>query len=224
MYAEDDMLMLSGIQHFRFCPRQWALIHTEQQWDDNRLTVEGEVLHKHVDDPFYRQKCGENIALRAVSIASYELGLYGIADVVELQPVTEAQNSILHPKYKGHWLPVPIEYKHGKPKQNEVDEVQLMAQAMCLEEMYSIHLTKGAFYYAEIKHRVEVEFSQYLRDTVRECAEAMHKIYKSGATPPIEYKKHCGKCSLKNLCLPEMSNCTQVKTYLTNNLYNEKTA
>ena len=84
MYSEDDMLMLSGIQHFRFCPRQWALIHIEQQWDDNRLTIEGQILHKHVDDPFYRQKCGDQITLRAVNIASRELGLYGISDAIEL--------------------------------------------------------------------------------------------------------------------------------------------
>lgn len=83
MYSEDDMLMLSGIQHFRFCPRQWALIHIEQQWDDNRLTIEGQILHKHVDDPFYRQKCGDQITLRAVNIASRELGLYGISDAIE---------------------------------------------------------------------------------------------------------------------------------------------
>ena len=101
MYSEDDMLMLSGIQHYRFCPRQWALIHLEQQWDDNRLTIEGQLLHKHVDDPFYRQKCGEHIMLRAVNIASWELGLYGVADVIELHPSVSAEDTISHPKYPG---------------------------------------------------------------------------------------------------------------------------
>ena len=96
MYNEDDMLMLSGIQHFRFCPRQWALIHIEQQWDDNRLTIEGQILHKHVDDPFYRQKCGDQITLRAVNIASRELGLYGISDAIELLPSSSFENTILH--------------------------------------------------------------------------------------------------------------------------------
>ena len=133
MYSEDEMLMLSGIQHFRFCPRQWALIHIEQQWEENRLTVEGELLHKHADDPFYRQRCGDYIALRSVNIASSELGLYGIADIVELHPTEDKSNSITHPKYPGSWLPYPIEYKHGKPKKNEIDEVQLAAQGMCLD-------------------------------------------------------------------------------------------
>ena len=101
MYNEDDMLMLSGIQHFRFCPRQWALIHIEQQWDDNRLTIEGQILHKHVDDPFYRQKCGDQITLRAVNIASRELGLYGISDAIELLPSSSFENTILHPTIRG---------------------------------------------------------------------------------------------------------------------------
>ena len=101
MYNEDDMLMLSGIQHFRFCPRQWALIHIEQQWGDNRLTIEGQILHKHVDDPFYRQKCGDQITLRAVNIASRELGLYGISDAIELFPSSSLENTILHPNYPG---------------------------------------------------------------------------------------------------------------------------
>ena len=138
MYHEDEMLILSGIQHYRFCPRQWALIHIDQQWEDNRLTIEGQILHTHVDDPFYRQKCGDFICLRSVHIASRQLGLYGIADVVELQPTDDPSNCISHPDYSGNWLPVPVEYKRGKPKRNEIDEVQLMAQAMCLEEMYDI--------------------------------------------------------------------------------------
>ena len=132
--------MLSGIQHYRFCPRQWALIHIEQQWADNRLTMEGEILHKHVDEAAYRQKCGDYISLRSVSIASHQLGLYGISDVIELHPTDDDENSISHPKYPGRWLPYPVEYKHGRPKKNEVDEVQLAAQAMCLEELYVMTL------------------------------------------------------------------------------------
>ena len=170
MYGDDDMLMLSGIQHYRFCPRQWALIHFEQLWDDNRLTMEGILMHKHVDDPFYRQKCGEFIALRAVNVASHELGLYGVTDVVELHPSDDAANSIKHPKYPGLWQPYPVEYKHGKPKRNEIDEVQLAAQAMCLEEQYGIRIPCGAFFYGEIRRRVEVEITDGLRQIVRECS------------------------------------------------------
>ena len=218
MYSEDDMLMLSGIQHYRFCPRQWALIHLEQQWDDNRLTIEGQLLHKHVDDPSYRQKCGDHITLRSVSIASKELGLYGISDAIELQPSEDIADTIQHPKYPGQWLPVPVEYKHGKPKKHEVDEVQLAAQAMCLEEMYGIHIAYGSFFYAEIRHRVEVEITPRLRDIVRECATEMHRIFQSRCLPKASYGKHCDRCSLKNICLPEVNANKNVAAYLHNNL------
>ena len=220
-YDDDDMLMLSGIQHYRFCPRQWALIHIEQQWNDNRLTMEGCLLHKHVDDPFYRQKCGDHITLRSVSIASHELGLYGISDAIELHPTDDVENSITHPRYPGRWQPYPVEYKHGKPKRNEVDEVQLAAQAMCLEEQYGIRVAYGAFFYAEIRHRVEVCITDYLRQIVIDCAKQMHEVFSSGTLPAIQRGKHCQKCSLCNLCMPESADCTKVSHYLKKNLYEE---
>lgn len=220
-YSDDDMLMLSGIQHFRFCPRQWALIHIEQQWDDNRLTAEGHILHKRVDDPFYRQKCGDYISLRSVSIASRQLGLYGITDVVELHPTDDAANSIRHPKYPGLWQPYPVEYKHGRPKRNEVDEVQLAAQAMCLEEQYGINIPYGAFFYAEIRQRVEVSINEQLRSIVIDCAEKMHEVFQAGQLPPITKGKYCDKCSLKDICLPQMAGCTKVSYYLDKYLYEE---
>lgn len=217
------MLMLSGIQHFRFCPRQWALIHIEQLWDDNRLTAEGEILHKHVDDASYRQKCGDYISLRSVSIASHELGLYGLSDVIELHPTDNAENSIMHPKYPGRWLLYPVEYKHGRPKMDEVDEVQLAAQAMCLEEQYGIHIGWGAFFYHEIRHRVEVEITPYLRDIVVQCSKEMHAIFKCGSIPNIKYGKQCKRCSLINLCMPETANIPAASVYLKRNLYEETT-
>lgn len=223
MYNEDDMLMLSGIQHYRFCPRQWALIHIEQQWVDNRLTVEGTSLHTHVDDPAYRQKCGGYICLRSVNIASHELGLYGLSDIIELHPAEDETNSITHPKYPGHWWLYPVEYKHGRPKKDEVDEVQLAAQAMCLEEQYGIHISQGAFYYHEIRHRSEVDITDYLRDMVRKIAEEMHVIFKSGQLPAIKKDKHCRRCSLKDICMPNTSTLPAVSTYLKHNLYEETT-
>ena len=113
-------------------------------------------MHKHVDDPFYRQKCGDHITLRSVSIASHELGLYGMSDVIELRSCISKEDSITHPKYPGSWIPVPVEYKRGKPKQNEIDEVQLAAQVMCLEEQLGIHLHNGSFFYGETRQRIEV--------------------------------------------------------------------
>ena len=223
MYADDDMLMLSGIQHYRFCPRQWALAYIELLWEDNRLTTEGQILHKRVDDSFYRQKCGDYICLRSVSIASHELGLYGLSDVIELRPTDDALNYITHPKYRGKWLPVPVEYKHGRPKRNQVDEVQLAAQVMCLEEQYHISLGLGVFYYAEIKHRVEVEITDTLRGIVRQCATEMHQLYNKATIPHADYRSCCNRCSLLNLCVPSRKGDTKASYYLKKNLYEKTT-
>lgn len=219
MYADDDMLMLSGIQHFRFCPRQWALIHIEQEWRDNRLTIEGQIQHHHVDNPFYRQKCGDNIVLRAVNIASNQLGLYGVADLIELVPADGPADAITHPKYQGWWHPVPIEYKHGHPKRNEIDEVQLAAQAMCLEELYGINIPSGAFFYAEIRRRVDVIITSQLRDIVHMCSHEMHQIFAQGVIPQGYYSPKCDKCSLHEICMPHASSGRSVSDYLQNNLY-----
>lgn len=223
MYSDDEMLMLSGIQHYRFCPRQWALIHIDQQWEDNRLTIEGDILHKHADDPFYRQKCGNYISLRAVQIASHELGLYGVSDIVELHSSEDIENSIQHPKYQGYWMPYPVEYKHGKPKKDVIDEVQLAAQVMCLEEQYGIHILYGAFFYGEIRQRVEIEITDNLRTIVTECAIQMHMIFKSGHIPPIDKQRHCIQCSLKDICMPKIAECSSVKHYLNKYLYEKTT-
>lgn len=215
------MLMLSGIQHYMFCPRQWALIHIEQQWAENRLTTEGQLLHKNVDNPFYRQKNGDTITLRSLHIASKRLGLYGIIDAVELIPSDSPEESITYNRYPGYWKPYPVEYKRGHSKPDERDEVQLAAQAMCLEEMYGINIPYGALYYDEVKHRETIAISDGLRKTTQQCAKQMHDIFKSGIMPKPVKASHCRNCSLKDICMPEMSDCTQVKTYLNNNLYED---
>lgn len=223
MYCEDEMLMLSGIQHFVFCPRQWALIHIEQQWAENRLTMEGNILHEKVDDPFYRQKNGDVITLRSLHVASKKLGLYGITDAVELIPSDSFENSITHNRYKGFWKLYPVEYKRGKHKPDERDEVQLAAQAMCLEEMYDINIPFGALYYNEEKHREKVAISEQLRKTTERCAIQMHEIFKSGVIPKVVKTSHCRNCSLIDICLPEIERCQQVSTYLNRNLYEDIT-
>lgn len=222
-YTEDDMLMLSGIQHFMFCPRQWALIHVEQQWADNRLTTEGSLLHDNVDNPFYRQKNGDRITIRSLHIASKELGLYGIADAIELIPANATEKSISHPRYPGAWLPYPVEYKHGHSKNDECDEVQLCAQAICLEEMYGVSITEGAIFYFETRRREVVKLSEELRNITCQCSEEMHRIYSSGKLPIPVKKKYCRSCSLKDLCQPNMTKCVSVDTYLKQNLYEETT-
>lgn len=213
-YEDDDMLMLSGIQHYMYCPRQWALIHIEQQWDDNRLTAEGELLHKNVDNPAYRQKNGDIITLRAVHIASRSLGLYGISDAVELIPSSTKENSITHPRYAGYWKPYPIEYKRGHSKPDERDRVQLTAQVICLEEMYGIHIPEAALFYHETRHRETVAIDNQLRQLTQDLSDAMHKTFATGTTPKAVEQKGCKNCSLLDICIPELTQKTTVSYYL----------
>lgn len=223
MYTEDEMLMLSGIQHYMFCPRQWALIHIEQQWDDNSLTVEGNLIHRHVDNPFYRQKCGDIITLRAVPIASRSLGLYGITDIVELYPSNTIENSLRHSRYPGYWKPYPLEYKHGHSKTNGCDEVQLTAQVICLEEMYGITIDFASLYYADSKKKIEITIDEKLRNLTINLAEEMHTLFNNNSIPPAIMKPHCKNCSLVDICLPKLNKKHTVRKYLYNNLYEETT-
>ncbi|MEG1543537.1 MAG: CRISPR-associated protein Cas4 [Tannerellaceae bacterium] len=215
-YGDEDLLMLSGIQHVTFCERQWALIHIEQQWADNRLTVEGDWMHQKVDDPLCMDRNKGVVTLRSVTLVSRILGLYGISDVVELNASSLDLNSIRHPKYPGLWTLTPVEYKHGKPKKNKVDEVQLCAQALCLEEMYAISIEKGFLYYGETRHRVEVFFTEELRAFVEQKSIRMHQLYRQETLPPPIYKTHCKSCSLFDICMPKtLTNSPKVSIYLT---------
>ena len=223
MYKEEDMLMLSGIQHYMFCPRQWALIHIEQQWEENRLTTEGNLLHINVDNPSYRQKNGDIITLRSVPISSAKLGLYGITDAIELHSVTSGSTGIKHKTFPGLWQPFPIEYKRGKPKRTPIDEVQLAAQAICLEEMYKISIEYGALYYGETKHREVITINESLRAQTIECAHKMHEIFQAQSIPKANKGNHCKNCSLVDICMPNKGRYSMVNTYLTKLLYEETT-
>lgn len=222
-YDDDNMLMLSGIQHYMYCPRQWGLIHLEQQWDDNQLTVEGQLLHKNVDNPASRQKNGNTITLRSVHIASHSLGLYGITDAVELIPSPSEENSITHPRYKGYWRLYPIEYKRGHSKPDERDKVQLAAQAICLEEMCGIHIPEAALYYHETKHREVVTLDSSIRQLTYDLSAAMHKTFASGVTPKAVEQRGCKNCSVSDICVPTLSKKTGVSIYL-KNTFDEETA
>lgn len=220
-YSEEDMLQLSGIQHYVFCPRQWALIHLEQQWEENVLTIEGMLLHEHVDNPSYRVKRGDRLTLRRVAIASKILGLNGLSDAIELLPSDTEENAMVHPDYPGFWKPVPVEYKRGRSKPNRCDEVQVAAQVICMEEMYGIHISKGMIFYNEEKGRQDVLMDDELRRFTQQCADEMHRIYQSGVTPSASFGTHCKSCSLYDLCVPLLGVKQSVQDYLTRNLYEE---
>lgn len=216
-YTDETLLMLSGIQHFAFCPRQWALIHVEQQWVENVLTVEGQHLHERVDNPHETEMLKDKIVIRAMPVVSYELGLSGRADVVELLPAADGgeNNSIEVAGRAGRWTIAPIEYKRGKPKRGNFDTVQLCAQAICLEEMYGIVLYQGWLFYGETRHRLEVEFTAGLRTEVERYSQRMHVLYQQGITPLAEYKPHCKSCSLIHICMPQQfSGAKSANAYL----------
>jgi len=200
-YQPDELLPLSGIQHFLFCRRQWALIYVERQWQENVLTVEGRLLHQRVEDPFFTEARQGVILARAVPVASYRLGLVGVCDVVEF---TESPEGVRLPGRAGSYLPAPVEYKRGRPKREPSDEAQLCAQAICLEEMLSVAIPLGYLYYGAIRRRVAVELTGELRALVRRMAEEMHAYFQRGHTPRVKPFKGCRSCSLAEICLPAL--------------------
>lgn len=201
-YSEEELLSLSGIQHFYFCKRQWALIHIEQQWKDNLRTTQGQFLHQKVDDPFFNESRGITLISRAFPLVSYNLGFYGIADVIEY---IKSDEGVTLPDHEGFWRMNPVEYKRGKPKPDERDEVQLCAQAICLEEMYDTDVKSGDFYYYETRRRLNLKITDELRDLVYSLSTEMHDIYRSGKTPPATKTRNCKNCSLYDICIPNMT-------------------
>lgn len=201
-YTQDDLLPLSGIQHFLFCRRQWALIHIEQQWKENALTAEGRIMHKRVDDPFFTETRNGVVTARSVPVASYRLGLSGICDIVEF---TASSDGVRLPNRDGLYLAAPVEYKRGKPKREPVDEAQLCAQALCLEEMLSTNIPRGYLFYGETRHREEIEFTVELRTLVRDMSAEMHNYFSRGYTPKVKTHKGCRSCSLADICLPVLN-------------------
>jgi CRISPR-associated exonuclease Cas4 len=204
-YTSDELLPLSGIQHFYFCRRQWALIHVERQWQENRLTAEGRAMHKNADDPFFSEIREGKIIARSMPVTSYSLGLSGICDVVEFIPSTQGVHLRHHPD---KYLPIPVEYKRGSVKSNACDEVQLCAQAICLEEMLSVNIPNGYFFYGETRHRAEVLFNAELRDLVKRISQEMHQYFERGYTPQVKPSKACLSCSLQDICLPTLQKKT----------------
>lgn len=218
-FGPDDLLPLSGIQHFVFCRRQWALIHVENQWRENALTIQGKSMHKHADEPFVIEKRKGVIVSRSVPIASYTLGLSGKCDVVEF---VESSEGVHLPGRAGSYKPVPVEYKRGSPKTDRCDEAQLCAQAMCLEEMLSTAIPLGYLFYCETKHREEVVFDADLRSLVTKMCTEMHTYYTRGYTPLVKRSKACRSCSLLDICLPGfLDKMTTASHYIKQHLEND---
>ncbi|MGN0700188.1 MAG: CRISPR-associated protein Cas4 [Oscillospiraceae bacterium] len=210
-YTEDEYLLLSGIQHFVFCRRQWALIHLEQQWAENFRTADGRIMHKNAHDSEKTEKRGDLIITRGMAVSSAELGLSGECDVVEFR---QDKNGIELFGREGRYSAAPVEYKRGEPKESPCDTVQLAAQAMCLEEMLCCRIPVGYLYYGETRHRLKVEIDDELRAAVRTAAAEMHELYRRGHTPKVKRTKACNACSLKDICLPSMLSAKSAREYI----------
>lgn len=210
-YTEDNYLMLSGIQHFKFCKRQWALIHIEQQWEENVHTVVGELMHKKAHDPYLVEKRKDLLIARSLPIVSREMEVSGECDVVEFH---RCEDGIKLHGHRGTFSVYPIEYKKGKPKLTEEDRLQLVAQALCLEEMFSTNIQEGALFYGETRRREVLEITEDLRQEVRGMFREMHQYFERKYTPKVKYSKACNACSLKEICLPKLGKSGSVKTYI----------
>ena len=218
-YTEDEYLMISGIQHFKFCRRQWALIHVEQQWAENVHTVTGELMHKKAHDPYLTEKRKDTIIVRALPVSSRELGISGECDVVEFH---KCEDGIQLHGHRGLYSVFPVEYKKGKPKLTEEDKLQVVAQALCLEEMFSTRVAQGAIFYGETRRREQIEITEELREEVIHMLAEMHQYYARKYTPKVKPSKACNACSLKDICLPKLNKTVSVKTYIEQRLEEEE--
>ena len=210
-WPEENWLQLSGLQHFAFCRRQWALIHIESQWAENSRTVDGQLMHEQVHDQTFRESRGDRLTVRGLAIHSAQLGVSGQCDAVEFY---RSPDGVPLSGRENLWLPYPVEYKRGRPKEHSADELQLCAQAICLEEMLCCPVQEGALYYGEPRRRTVVQFTAELRQQVRDSLAEMHELYKKCYTPKVKPSKACNACSLKELCLPKLMSRNKAADYL----------
>lgn len=214
MADEEDYRQLSELQHFAFCRRQWALIHVEQQWSENLLTTQGELMHERVHESDLTELRGNTLIVRGMRVKSDRLCATGICDVVEF---TKDPNGIALHGRDGRWLPRPVEYKHGKAKQDHSDEMQLCGQALCLEEMLCCNISSGDLFYGEPHRRVQVDFTTELRKMVQDAFKEMNDLFSKGYTPKVKVTKACKSCSMQDVCLPRLQQ-PSVKTYIQHTL------
>lgn len=184
-WGDDDLVMISALEHFSYCPRQCALIHVEQTFDENLYTLRGRAVHERVDEPVGEFQEGVRVE-RALPLWSKRLGLIGKADVVEFHRTT----------------PFPVEYKHGSKREREHDDLQLCAQAICLEEMTGENVPRGAIFYHSSRRRREVELTDTLRAEVEKATNEIRKMMLEKALPPPVNDARCRHCSLKESCMP----------------------
>lgn len=228
MYLEDELQPISSLQHLVFCERQAALIYLEGIWDENLYTAEGRLLHER-SHTYEVETRGDLRIVRSLPVRSMRMGLSGITDVVEFHrvgdDVPEARGNSVKAMgvpvdgLEGTWMLYPVEYKRGIIRHVEGSEVQLCAQAMCLEEMLDTTIAEGSIYYGKSKRRYELQFDEKLRDRTKRAASRIHALMKEGITPAAEYSRKCDTCSLMSSCMPKIAGAHKSATrYLEENL------
>ena len=215
---DGQLLPLSGLQHYAYCPRQWALIHIEQQWQENEWTADGHVFHSRAHDGPAHELRGDVLILRGLRVASETLGISGSCDVVEFH---RDSSGVALADYEGLWSVYPVEYKRGEPKENNADRLQLCAQAMCLEEMLLCQIPEGSLFYGETRRREVVSLDDVLRNEVKCMLEQMHRCYAAQHTPRARRTKGCNVCSLKEICLPGLPKLNDVASYIRRHMEEE---
>ncbi len=205
----DNFLMLSGIKHFKYCRRRWALVHIENQWEENALTAEGHLMHEQVHDSNFKEKRGRLILSRGMPVKSEELKISGVCDMVEL--IQDEGGVQIHGR-DGKYLIYPVEYKHGKP--DDADAWHLCAQVLCLEEMFCTFIPEGAVYYGELRRRQIYEITDELRNEVKDAVREMHDLMARGYTPKVKPKKSCRNCSMREMCQPVLLSNRSAKNYV----------
>lgn len=202
MYTEEQLLPLSSVSEYVHCPRRCGLKILEQVWGNNVFTAEGDVLHEKAHSGTNESR-GDLKILRSLRLRSLRLGVTGIADVVELYRRAPSEGGVRVPGIDGTWQPFPVEYKRGASKDLRCYEVQLCAQALCLEEMLTVHIPEGALFLGEKQHRTPVAFDDALRAETESVCLAVQELFAAGVTPPADYNKRCSSCSLLEVCLPQ---------------------
>lgn len=225
--TEDDYQPIRALNDLLYCDRRCALHRIENVWVDNAHTVSGTISHERADRPV-EWKCSSGREVHGIWLKSDRMRLIGKADVVEFHPVAHAssvyghrdpevdvvtcetrassarKNTFKIPRVAANEIPFPVEYKRGKRKKWDNDDVQLCAQALCLEEMLQVAVPRGAVFHIQTKRRRDVEFTPALRDKTIAAARRLHALIDSGITPPPVLKPQCQGCSLAELCLPRL--------------------
>lgn len=211
----EDYLRISAIQHYSFCKRQWALIDIELYWEENAHTIHGKLMHNKAHDPTFGEKRGDLLVSRAMPIISHQLKIVGVCDIVEF---VKDENGVPLKNREGKYRLYPVEYKKGMPKNNDCDVLQLVAQVMCLEEMFVTDIDFAFIYYGSTKKREKVEITEELRNKVAHLTKEMRDFYQRSYIPRVKETKACFDCSLKDLCMPQILNKKKVNDYIQKHL------